>query len=74
MLVMESRRAGHDAHIDPGREDVAIVLARKFEAKSLADLFEQLGALAAHADELELVTARARASADATRPPMSRRR
>ena len=57
MLVMQGRWAGHDAHVDAGREHVAVVLACELKTETLADLLEEIGPFAAHGDEFELIAA-----------------
>src|SRR5947207_4459760 len=57
VLVMESVRARDETDVDPGVDDVAVVLAGQLEAPVVLYLLKQLRSLAPDPDELHVVAA-----------------
>jgi len=60
MLVVEGRRARDNAQVNVRSKHVAVILARDLKPEALAHMLQQLGALAANSNELELITRVAR--------------
>ena len=55
VLEMKACGAGHEADVDTGIDDIAVVLAGVLKAPVTADLVQHVAAFASNSDELDVV-------------------